>query len=394
MNERVLFVDDEPNVLEGIRRGLGRKLEMETAPGGSEALELLDSGQEFAVVVSDMRMPGMDGATFLKHVRERQPDSVRMILSGQAELESTIAAVNEGHIFRFLMKPCPADKLEASVRAGLEQYRLVMAERALLEDTLSGAVGLLTEVLALVSPLAFSKAARVEQYAVALAEQLQVEDTWQIRLAALLSQLGCLAVPDEVLAKADTESGLDAEEQEIFAEHPALAARLLTRIPRLEGVAAMVARQADSVAEGLGPDVKEWDSERLGGHVLEVAIAFDRHLCAGLSHGEAQARLAQATDGRPKALLSALARVPLASADEETRLATVADLRLGMVLEDEIRLEDGVLLVAQGHEVTDSLLARLRSFARRGSVREPFKVRVSRTASTEAEVPQEVVAAT
>jgi len=131
MNRCVLFVDDEPNVLEGIQRTLRKQVELRTASSGAEALRLMREAGPFALVVSDMRMPAMNGAQFLAKVREQEPDTIRMILSGQADLEATLAAVNEGHIHRFLTKPCPTDQLLAAVEDGLHQHRLLTAEKVL-----------------------------------------------------------------------------------------------------------------------------------------------------------------------------------------------------------------------------------------------------------------------
>jgi DNA-binding NtrC family response regulator len=99
MNRRVLFVDDEPNVLAGIQHALRKQVELQTATSGAEALRLMGEVGPFALVISDMRMPAMNGARLLAMVREQEPDTVRMILSGQADMEATIAAVNEGHIY-------------------------------------------------------------------------------------------------------------------------------------------------------------------------------------------------------------------------------------------------------------------------------------------------------
>ena len=114
---RVLFVDDEPNVLDSIRRQLRKSCEILTATSGVEALALLKDTGPVALVISDMRMPGMSGAELLAKIRDLYPDTVRMILSGQADLESTISAVNEGHVFRFLTKPCVSPQvLHGSMR--------------------------------------------------------------------------------------------------------------------------------------------------------------------------------------------------------------------------------------------------------------------------------------
>ena len=142
------------------------------------------------LVISDMRMPAMDGATFLKYARTGAPDTVRVLLTGQADMDSAIAAVNEGNIFRFLTKPCPIDVLLTALKACVEQHRLVTAERVLLEETLRGSVKMLTEVLSLVSPTAFGRAARLQQRVAAIAAQMGIRDRWHIEVAAMVSQIG------------------------------------------------------------------------------------------------------------------------------------------------------------------------------------------------------------
>ena len=136
MTERVLFVDDDPQILNAFRRGLRKRLDLHTAEGGKAGLEALEKEGPFAVVVSDQQMPEMDGITLLREVKNRAPLTVRMMLTGNADQGTAAAAVNEGHIFRFLTKPCTPDELAAAVDAAKEQYRLVTAERDLRRDRL------------------------------------------------------------------------------------------------------------------------------------------------------------------------------------------------------------------------------------------------------------------
>ena len=140
MTEKILCVDDEANILEAHQRGLGKQFHIETALGAEQALGQIDAQGPYTVVVSDMRMPGMDGVQLLSEVRKRAPDSVRIMLTGFADLQTAIEAVNEGNIFRFLTKPCPQETLAKALSAGIEQYRLVTAEKELLAKTLRGAI--------------------------------------------------------------------------------------------------------------------------------------------------------------------------------------------------------------------------------------------------------------
>src|SRR5690242_15245267 len=133
---RVLFVDDEPLVLEGLRRSLHREFDVEVAGGPEDGLARIAKAAPYPVIVSDMRMPVMDGAEFLARVRTNSPDSIRVMLTGYADMEAAMRAVNEGRIFRFLNKPVSPEQLVLTLRACVVQYHLVRSEKELLENTL------------------------------------------------------------------------------------------------------------------------------------------------------------------------------------------------------------------------------------------------------------------
>jgi sigma-B regulation protein RsbU (phosphoserine phosphatase) len=123
MNDRILLVDDEPKVLAAIQRQLRKQFRFETALSGEEALKIIDEKGPFAVVVSDYKMPGMNGIDFLCKVKTVDPDTVRMMLTGSADMSTAIAAVNEGSIFQFHPKPCPAETLGQAIKSGIDKYR-------------------------------------------------------------------------------------------------------------------------------------------------------------------------------------------------------------------------------------------------------------------------------
>ena len=123
MNEKILLVDDEPKVLAAIKRQLRKEFRFETALSGEEALKVIDEKGPFAVVVSDYKMPGMNGIDFLCKVKTVDPDTVRMMLTGSADMSTAIQAVNEGSIFQFHPKPCPADTLGKAIKSGIDKYR-------------------------------------------------------------------------------------------------------------------------------------------------------------------------------------------------------------------------------------------------------------------------------
>ena len=128
----VLVVDDEPNILSALRRMLrANGYRVQTAPGGSEALALLAQAP-VDLIISDMRMPEMNGAEFLRRSRERVPEAVRILLTGYADIGSTIDAVNNGEIFRYVSKPWDDAALLATLRDGLERKQLLRERDRLL----------------------------------------------------------------------------------------------------------------------------------------------------------------------------------------------------------------------------------------------------------------------
>lgn len=134
---RVLLVDDDPRILAGLRRQLHRRYQVVTAPGGAEGLAAMAGGEPFAVVISDMRMPGMDGATFLSRVRATAPQTTRILLTGQTELSTAIRAINDGQVFRFLDKPCPPDVLDRTLHEAVHRYRTACDEHRLLATAIA-----------------------------------------------------------------------------------------------------------------------------------------------------------------------------------------------------------------------------------------------------------------
>lgn len=377
MSERVLFVDDEPNVLDGIQRSLRKQVDLRTAPSGAEAILLLREAGPFALVISDMRMPAMNGAQFLAKVREQNPDTVRIILSGQADLQATIAAVNEGHIYRFLSKPCPPDQLLAAVKDGLKQHQLITAEKELLEQTLTGAVKMLIEILGMVSPAASSRASRLQRYVIELAEALALPNQWQWALAAHASQIGCVALPKEILSKVEAAQELSDEERRLYESHPEVAGKLLAAIPRLEAVAAIVTSQFGSLSfAGKPEDIRQWDVRSTGELLLRAAFEFDRLTMRGATRESAVETVRKLSLELSPPVIKALLSLKVTHQGLLIRQVRVKDLAPGMILDEDLKRK-GIRLVPSGQEVTRTLIVRLLSIADGVGVAEPFRVRVS-----------------
>jgi response regulator RpfG family c-di-GMP phosphodiesterase len=375
MTEKILCVDDDPNILAAYTRQLRKQFALETAEGAQPGLEALSARGPFAVVVTDMRMPGLSGVEFLRRVRDLAPLTVRMMLTGNADQQTAIDAVNQGSIFRFLTKPCQPETFANALRAALDQYRLVTAEKELLEQTLRGSIKVLTEVLSLVNPVAFGRAARVQRLVQKLAAAFAVDNAWELEVAAMLSQLGCVTVPETVLGRVYAGADVPASEMQMFERHPQIGHDLIARIPRLESVAQLVAYQ-DKRYDGVGPPQggKSGDAIPLGARILKCALDYDVLQArghTGTAATDVLKRRAGWYDSRVLEVLEHTARQEMSRARKQV---LIVDLCRGMILAEDLVNTRGVILVAKGQEISDTLLNRLQNILRNVQIREPIAV--------------------
>jgi YesN/AraC family two-component response regulator len=364
MAERILLVDDEPNVLDGYRRTLGREFTLETAVGGQEALALMEKAP-YAVVVSDMRMPGMDGVQLLSRVKTQSPDTIRVMLTGHADMETAINAINEGSIFRFLNKPATKDMMAKTLTSALVQYRLVTAEKQLLEQTLSGALQVLTEVLSLVNPAAFSRAARARRYIHHVVTSMKLGNPWQYEVAAMLSQLGCVTLAPETIDAVYKGDTLPPQEQAQYDSHPNVAYQLLSKIPRLEPIAWMIRHQNRAVSQSENAELPDI---RKGAEVLRLVLEYEQATHQGASRTEAAHTLARQNSEMGPEFFAALVALDPNAEEGQVKRCSIDELYAGMIIQQDVQTNGGSLLVSTGQEVTPTVISKLKNFHARGSI--------------------------
>lgn len=364
----VLCVDDEPQVLESLKLNLRRLYTVSTAASGAEALALLDQARDVAVIVSDMRMPSMNGAAFLAQARHKAPDAVRLLLTGQSDIESAIAAVNDGQVFRFLSKPCAPTVLLDAVASAVTQHRLITSERVLLQQTLLGSIQALTEMLAMVNPIAFGRSVRIRKLAGELADRVEMRERWQLEVAAMLSQIGHATLPPAVAEKAYYGAPLSADEDRLVQGLPALVEKMLAHIPRLEVVLAIL--RIYPVGHGGAADTRALGTAdalvaRQGASVLRLAI--DHDILESADNGTPFDAVLRTLRGRvgtyAPALLDALEAVRGAGTETGIQHLTMRELRVGMMFAEDVKTPNGVLLVARGYQITARVLDRIQEFS-------------------------------
>lgn len=377
MNYKILFVDDEENVLSAFRRQLRGRFEVQTARSGAEALELLAQDGPFAVVVADLRMPGMSGIDFLAKTRHSAPDTVRIMLTGYADLGNAISAVNEGNIFRFLTKPSPPEHVIKAIEDGVKQYQLITAERELLEKTLKGSINLLTDVLSTVSPVAFSLTLRLRRVVGHILKHMNLSSAWQIEIAAMLSQIGCVLIPASILEKINQGLELPPEEEKTYNSHPLIGYRLLVVIPRLEQVASMVRDQLKPMSEfDVSSRPLSLNDTQIGAHILKAATGYHQLVATGMAHSEAVQALRDLPEVYNPRVVKALSSGTIDLEMWDSRLASVSILAEGMILGEDICSTSGELAAKKYAQLTPYLIEHIREFHAAQGVVEPFRVYV------------------
>jgi response regulator RpfG family c-di-GMP phosphodiesterase len=403
----LLFVDDEPNILSALQR-LFRPLgyRILTAPGGAAGLEIL-AREKVDLIISDMRMPEMDGATFLEQAAQRWPHVVRILLTGYADLGSAVAAVNKGNIYRYLSKPWEDNDIKITVAQALEKQRLELlvhrqneelkALNASLEDKVRARTEELHQVLAQLetthkelkksffnSVRVFAHlielregdlsghARRVAEHARALALRLGMmeHEAQDVLYAALLHDIGKIGLPDRLINRAYVS--LTTEERAAVAKHPSTGQAALLAVESLQD-AALLIRSHHERYDGQGyPDRLQGEAIPLGARILAVSNDYDAlqrgTIVEGrLSPGEARAFLIAHKASRydPKvvdaflALLEETGATALQAA--EMRLSSDG-LKPGMVLSRDLLNGKGMMLLPRGRELTGGLIAKIRAF--------------------------------
>jgi CheY-like chemotaxis protein len=361
--EQILLVDDEPNVLEGFQRQLRKMYHIHTATSGVEGLKKITEVGPYAVIVSDMRMPVMDGIAFLTEVRKTAPESVRMMLTGNADQQTAIGAINRGAIFRFLTKPCSQEDLTSALDAGLEQYRLVTAEKELLEKTLKGSINILVDILSLANPVAFSQAMRLQGYANQIIPTLHLNDAWQYEIAVLLASVGFINVPTETIEKYLAGEKLTGLEKEMIASIPQTTGMLLAKIPRLSIVASMITQRDTVCAKPLDLGSQDHNEMvRIGANLLKVLTDFDILFLRGYDSKEAIKEMANQSNLYNGKLLDMLTLIDPPRRQSVARHVAIKDLRKGMVIDADICNAQGIMVIPKGYKVNEMTRERLKNY--------------------------------
>lgn len=377
----ILIVDDEPNLLSGITRNLHDQFEFETAATGIEALERLQHNPQIGVIMTDLRMPNMNGIELLIQVKNKFPSIIPLMLSGNADLSDMSQAVNEGHIFRFLTKPCPPELLAKMLNAALEQRRLIESEKILLQKTLNGSVQVLIDILSMFDSEAFGQTQTLRELSKYLAEQFD-EDPWVVENASLLSHLSIVTIPPDLIQRYRAGDDLTVQEREIFQKIPKTSAALISQIPRLDTVAQTILYQRKHF-NGIGfPNDKIAGSEiPMGSRILKGARDFLDLLQTGLKIPESLEKMQSRAGEYDPALLQmidickeVIEKRFLRKGLSTLKLSDMNKLRPGQLVKQKIETKTGVLIVREGIILQPALIEKITNFSNLNILKLPIVI--------------------
>lgn len=360
--QKILCVDDEEAILEGLELSLRKSFHVVSATSGAEGLERLGEDGPFPIVLSDMRMPGMSGAEFLAQVRLRHPASMRILLTGQSDMASAISAVNEGQVFRFLTKPCPARQLLPVLAEAMEIHRLRTVEEELLDRTLRGSIKALTDLLAITHPAVFGRSTRVSETVVRVLDAgFPLTPRWPLEIASMVCQVGFVSLEDSQVDDLYHGRIEDKKRKELARKNFEICEGLLGNIPRMEPVVEILRGVIDRKEASVGAEL------------LRAAIELDVSTSRGVEVKHAIGLLRERKDSCPSDILDRLAEALGATDECSVREIAIRNVTVGMVFAEDVKTRTGLLLITRGFVVTESFRQRALGF-RRDFVDEPVRV--------------------
>lgn len=418
---RLLCVDDEPSILSSLRRLFRPQgYQIQVAGGGAEGLQMLET-ESVDLVISDMRMPEMDGAQFLEQVRKRWPDTIRILLTGYADVASTVDAINKGEIYRYISKPWNDDDILLIVRHALERkalerekerlealtvrqneelkdlnanLELKVMERTVelrqahdkLKASFLTSIKVFANLIELRGPSLAGHSRRVADLSrkIATILKLSAAEGQDVFLAGLLHDIGKIGLPDALLAK--PVPNFTGDELGLYRKHPAKGEQALMALAELRG-AAKILRSHHERYDGQGfPEGLSGLAIPIGARILAVANDFDGLQIGTLSmrHLNVEDAKKLIAEGRGRrydpavidAFLQATGGMEPENHGEEQ--VSPANLQPGMVLARDIVTRDGVLLLAADYLLDASLIRQIREYAASEGSHPPIFIRAQR----------------
>jgi len=403
----LLFVDDEENILNSLKRLFRREgYNILTAKNATEALKLLEDNP-VSLILSDQRMPGMSGVEFLKQVKEKYPDIIRMILTGYADINAAVEAINQGEVYRFITKPWNEEDLKATIHSALKHYELIVENRRLqqmimrqnqelkklneeleqkvqertrelaqlnrqLERNFMDSIKVFAGLLEMRDSFVGSHSKRVATAAEFIAEKfnLPAEEKRNIKIAAILHDIGKIGIPDEVLKKPKLK--LTRQELALIEQHPILGQASIQIIQGLQEVGRIIRHHHETYNGDGYPDKLKGEEIPLGSRIIAVPNEYDVLVYRrDLSFQFKESEVIQFLERNKGVLFDPLVvecfleflKVEKTQAENLQEIKVdISQLREDMTLARDLYTRRGVLLIPKGEVLKESYIEKIRNY--------------------------------
>jgi CheY-like chemotaxis protein len=372
----VLIVDSDGKALTAMQRRLRKDFETHIALGPRLGLQRIREEGPYALVLAEFSMSEIDGIEFMAQVRKLSPESTRVLVSkAPMDASSLMRAINDGKIFHILPLSCDDDRLIKVVEEGIGCFKRISASRQNMAEVHAIFAKAVHELVCWLRSDVRDMISPVLPVLRGLCRSLRHADHTQSQTAFLLSIIGLIAMPAELLQKIASGQPLGEEERLLFASHPEHAAEWVRHLPQLSEVIVILQGYADFMRSALQPESGEKSDKDLNSALLAMVMDYRLACYEGLESGAILARMRRAA--YPQAMLAAM-ETELAGMDKSEVEVTLDKLQPGMVLSRAVvgtREGSDVVLVPEGYELSRTTIVFLRQGARLGQVREPFFIR-------------------
>jgi CheY-like chemotaxis protein len=397
MNNKVLFVDDDTELLSSFERNLRKTFNITTATSGMKGIEILKEDNQFACIVSDFKMNQLNGVEFLSIAKDIAPNTPRILLTGFADLKNSMDAINRANIYRLLTKPIPIDNLAKIINEALESYRLIELEKEMMDKTLKSTIKMLIDVLSISQPLAIQHSKSMLKVISRTAAKINIKKIWEAEISAMLSNLGAIAIPKNIIDKKLRGEVLDSVSDGMIKSIPETGYKLINNIPHLTRIAKIILNQnIDNLnINELSPD---YDVFRIG-HILRIVNDYDIKLKRGVNANEIISMFKENSDLYDSATVSALEESISEIKNEEYILRRnrvnnlagslakdkfkdsildimISRLEPGMTLASPIKDDRGRIILSKGYELNELIITKIKNLSTQIKLIEPVRIQI------------------
>jgi len=374
MTRKILMIDDDKDILASYQVNLRKDFIVRIASNANQAMEILKEEADIGVIVTDYKMPDVNGINLLKMIRQIYHDPIRIMITGFADMQIAVNAVNEGSIFRFLTKPMPTPELKQIIQDALVQYNLKKNEKELLNNTLKGTLKLLIDLISLSIPQSLNIGSQARMIARKIGVKAGEIEIWELEVASLLSNIGLLLLPNDIIQKKAEGKDLTSSEAAVFSNHPELGAKLIGHIPRFEKISDAILHINDNFGSKNDRNIAN-ESIPLYSRILKVSNDYIQHIQSNKSALEAYEKMLEFYyQYDPKLLELLLSEVVGSENNRKIKQIKLMELKSGMVAAKDIVDERETILFKKDKEITEPIIIRLQQISNVRNIVEPLLV--------------------